>query len=108
VRCWNDSSSIYIVITDNCPCIQTNATTGAVAGVNPPCCGDIYHMCAASPLSCQHTFSTRLQALARTQADPDSCHCAFLASLEAHYVCTVAAPTSFSLLASLPALDRRE
>ena len=41
--CWN-TSSIFVVVTDNCPCIQTNATTGEVSGVNPPCCGDIYHM----------------------------------------------------------------
>ena len=43
VLCWN-TSSIFVVITDNCPCIQTNVTTGEVNGVNPPCCGDIYHM----------------------------------------------------------------
>ena len=43
VLCWNQSS-IVVVVTDNCPCIQTNVTTGAENGVNPPCCGDIYHM----------------------------------------------------------------
>ncbi|CAL5225943.1 g8740 [Coccomyxa viridis] len=43
VLCWN-TSSIFVVITDNCPCIQTNVTTGEVNGVNPPCCGDVYHM----------------------------------------------------------------
>ena len=44
VRCWNDQASIFVVVTDNCPCVQTDANTGAVSGVNPPCCGDIYHM----------------------------------------------------------------
>lgn len=44
VRCWDDNASIYIIVTDNCPCIQTDANTGAVSGTNPPCCGDVYHM----------------------------------------------------------------
>lgn len=47
VRCWDDNASIFVVVTDNCPCIQTDVNTGAVSGVNPPCCGDIYHMCGA-------------------------------------------------------------
>ena len=45
VRCWNDSASIVVIVTDNCPCVQTDVNTGAVTGINPPCCGDIYHMC---------------------------------------------------------------
>ena len=48
VRCWNDSQSITVVITDNCPCVQTDVKTGAVTGVNAPCCGDIWHMCGGS------------------------------------------------------------
>ena len=52
VRCWNDSASITVVITDNCPCVQTDVNTGAVSGVNPPCCGDIWHMCGGPSTSC--------------------------------------------------------
>ncbi|BDA51307.1 hypothetical protein COCOBI_18-1840 [Coccomyxa sp. Obi] len=44
VRCWNDNASIFVITTDSCPCVQTDPNTGAVTGVNPPCCGDIYHM----------------------------------------------------------------
>ncbi|EIE19971.1 hypothetical protein COCSUDRAFT_67654 [Coccomyxa subellipsoidea C-169] len=44
VQCWDDDASIYVVVTDSCPCIQTDVNTGAVTGTNPPCCGDIYHM----------------------------------------------------------------
>ena len=49
MRCWNDSASIVVIVTDNCPCVQTDVNTGAVTGTNPPCCGDIYHMCALCP-----------------------------------------------------------
>ncbi len=50
MRCWNDSASIVVVITDNCPCVQTDVKTGAVTGSNPPCCGDIWHMCVKPAL----------------------------------------------------------
>ena len=45
VRCWDDSSSILIVVADSCPCIVKDAN-GTITGSNPPCCGDIYNMCA--------------------------------------------------------------
>ena len=46
-----DANSIYVKVTDNCPCIQTDATTGAETGVNPPCCGDV--VCIPSYCSLQ-------------------------------------------------------
>lgn len=49
-RCWNDTlglttpdKSIYIKVTDSCPCLQINATTGQVYGVNQDCCGSVQH-----------------------------------------------------------------
>ena len=65
VRCWDDAASIVIIVTDNCPCVTTNVVTGAQIGtnVNPPCCGDIYHMCARSTLKegrNNHMFSSHL------------------------------------------------
>ena len=41
--CWNQSS-LFVVVTDTCPCLQPDPNTGAVTGTNSPCCGDIYHM----------------------------------------------------------------
>ena len=37
------ANSIYVQVTDNCPCVQYNSTTGAENGVNPPCCGNVNH-----------------------------------------------------------------
>ena len=37
------SGSIYVKVTDNCPCVQYDVTTGAETGVNSPCCGDVNH-----------------------------------------------------------------
>ena len=37
------SGSIYVKVTDNCPCVQYDITTGKETGVNAPCCGDVNH-----------------------------------------------------------------
>ena len=36
-------NSIYIHVTDNCPCLQYDGGSTTVTGVNPPCCGNVNH-----------------------------------------------------------------
>lgn len=51
-QCWNGTQrlgltsptgSIYIHVTDNCPCLQYDNSSTTVTGVNPPCCGNVNH-----------------------------------------------------------------
>lgn len=52
-QCWNGSqalgllnepdNSIYIHVTDNCPCLQYDGGSTTVTGDNPPCCGNVNH-----------------------------------------------------------------
>ena len=37
------SGSIYVRVTDNCPCVQYDTATGKETGVNTPCCGSVNH-----------------------------------------------------------------
>ena len=36
-------NSIYIHVTDNCPCLQYDNGSTTVTGVNAPCCGNVNH-----------------------------------------------------------------
>ena len=36
-------NSIYIHVTDSCPCLQYDGGSTTVTGTNPPCCGNVNH-----------------------------------------------------------------
>lgn len=36
-------NSIYIHVTDNCPCLQYDNDSTTITGDNPPCCGNVNH-----------------------------------------------------------------
>lgn len=36
-------NSIYVRVTDSCPCLQFDGGSKTVTGVNPPCCGNVNH-----------------------------------------------------------------
>ncbi|KAL3157021.1 hypothetical protein ABBQ38_001272 [Trebouxia sp. C0009 RCD-2024] len=52
-RCYNLSqslnlttptdNSIYVRVTDSCPCLQFDGGSKTVTGTNPPCCGNVNH-----------------------------------------------------------------
>eukprot|EP00891_Asterochloris_glomerata_P000903 jgi/Astpho2/903/Aster-00744 len=50
-NCWNNTlgqttaqGSVYVTVTDNCPCAQVNTTTGLIYAYNQDCCGNVEHM----------------------------------------------------------------
>ena len=36
-------NSIYVHVTDNCPCLQYDGDSTTITGDNPPCCGNVNH-----------------------------------------------------------------
>ena len=39
----SEANSIYVHVTDNCPCLQFDGGSDTITGVNPPCCGNVNH-----------------------------------------------------------------
>ena len=39
----NENNSLYIHVTDSCPCLQFDGGSETVTGTNAPCCGNVNH-----------------------------------------------------------------